>query len=120
MINFGLLLDPKVRPINRTKQAAGVMMLDVVASDGKAMPLFWVPKDIKINTKEYLKVMNEVVKSWLDQTYPQGGYVGQQDLAPAHQNAKTQKWYEMNLDDFWTWSMWPPFFRDCSPLDYCI
>ncbi|XP_059097596.1 uncharacterized protein LOC131891917 [Tigriopus californicus] len=110
----------EVPHINRTKHPAGAMMLGVVASDGKAMPPYWFPKGLKINTEEYLKVMRKVVKPWLDATYPLGNYVWQQDSAPAHKAKKTQKWCQDNLAASWPWAMWPPSSPDCSPLDYGI
>ncbi|QQP40983.1 Putative transposable element [Caligus rogercresseyi] len=84
------------------------------------MPPFWFPKGLKIGAKEYLEVMQNVVKPWLDATYPEGNYVFQQDNAPGHKAKITQKWCEENLAAFWPWSMWPPSSPDCNPLDYGI
>ncbi|QQP48937.1 Transposable element tcb2 transposase [Caligus rogercresseyi] len=70
--------------------------------------------------KEYLEVMQNVVKPWLDATYPEGNYVFQQDSAPGHKAKITQKWIEENLAAFWPGSMWPPSSSDCNPLDYGI
>ncbi|QQP37280.1 Uncharacterized protein FKW44_017497 [Caligus rogercresseyi] len=46
------------------------MMLGVVASDGKRMPPFWFPQGLRVGAKEYLAVIKNVVKPWLDATYP--------------------------------------------------
>ena len=64
--------------------------------------------------------MKTVVKPWLDQEYPEGNYVWQQDSAPGHKAKTTQKWCEENLAEFWPWTMWPPSSPDCNPLDYGI
>ncbi|QQP55180.1 Transposable element tcb2 transposase, partial [Caligus rogercresseyi] len=110
----------EVPSINTTKHPASAMMLGVVSSDGNRMPPFWFPKGLKIGAKEYLEVMQNVVKPWLDATYPEGNYVFQQDSAPGHKAKITQKWCEENLAAFWPWSMWPPSSPDCNPLDYGI
>ncbi len=96
------------------------MMLGVVASDGKRMDPYWFEKGIRINTTVYLKVMQDVVKLWLDLNYPQGGYVFQQDSAPSHKSKVTQKWCQENLAEFWPWEMWPPSSPDLNPLDYAV
>ncbi|QQP49551.1 Uncharacterized protein FKW44_010260, partial [Caligus rogercresseyi] len=70
------------------------MMLGVVSLDGNRMPPFWFPKGLKIGAKEYLEVMQHVVKPWLDATYPEGNYVFQQDSAPGHKAKITHKWCE--------------------------
>ncbi len=109
-----------VPPINTTKHPAGIMMLGVVTSDGKAMPPYWYPKGLGIGQKAYLHVMKTVVKPWLDEQYPDGNYVWQQDSAPGHKAKTTQNWCSKHLAAFWPWSMWPPSSPDCSPLDYGI
>ncbi len=51
-----------IPPVHQTKFPASAMMLDIVTSDGKAMLPFWFKKSIKIDQKEYLKVLETVVK----------------------------------------------------------
>ena len=109
-----------VPPINVTKHPASVMMLGVVTSDGKKMPPYWFPKGLRVGTEEYLDVMKNVVKPWLDANYPDKPYVWQQDSAPSHKSKKTQAWCEDNLSHFWPWSMWPPSSPDLNPLDFGI
>ncbi|QQP39381.1 Uncharacterized protein FKW44_020252 [Caligus rogercresseyi] len=62
--------------------------------------------------------MKDVVKPWLDSTYPDSNYVWQQDSTPAHKAKKTQDWCKGKLRDFWSWQMWPPSSQDLAPLDY--
>ena len=104
----------------RTKHPAGVMVLGVVGSDGKKMPPYFFKEGLKINTKVYKWVMVHVVKPWLDETYPDGNYVWQQDSAPAHASAETQDWCRRKLADFWPKELWPPNSPDLNPLDYGI
>ncbi len=110
----------EVPPINSQKHPASAMMLGVVASDGKKMKPFWFEKGLKVNTEVYLDVLKTVVKPWLDENYPDGNYVWQQDSAPSHKSKIVQKWCEENLAAFWPWSMWPPSSPDLSPLDYGV
>ncbi len=63
-------------------------MLGIVASDSKAMPPSWFKKGIKIDQKEYLKVLETVVKPWIDKNFAGQLYIWQQDSAPSHK-AKT-------------------------------
>jgi len=109
-----------VPSINETKHPSSAMMLGVVTSDGKRMPPYWFPKGLKIGTKEYLDVMSNVVKPWLEASYPSGNYVWQQDSAPGHKAKVVQDWCRTSLSNFWPWKLWPPSSPDCSPLDYGI
>ncbi|QQP37282.1 Putative transposable element [Caligus rogercresseyi] len=99
---------------------ASSMMLGVVASDGKRMPPFWFPQGLRVGAKEYLAVIKNVVKPWLDATYPKGNYCYQQDGAPGHKAKKPQKWCKDNLMNFWPAHFWPPSSPDVAPLDYGI
>lgn len=94
------------------------MMLGVVGSDGARMPPYWFPKGLRVGSKEYLEVLQTVVKPWLDATYPEGNYVWQQDGAPGHNANVTQKWLKANLANFWPKELWPPSSPDLNPLDY--
>ena len=96
------------------------MMLGVVASDGKRMPPFWFPKGLRVGAKEYLEVLQTVVKPWLDEQYPEGNYCWQQDSAPGHKAKVVQQWCQDNLADFWPANFWPPSSPDAAPLDYGI
>ncbi|QQP34708.1 Uncharacterized protein FKW44_022686 [Caligus rogercresseyi] len=95
------------------------MTLGVVASDGKSMPLHWFPNGLKIGTEQYLEVMKDGVKPWLDSTNPDGNYVWQQDSAPAHKAKKTQKWCKSKLRFLATANVAALLPRP-GPLDYGI
>lgn len=109
-----------VPPVLTQKHPASAMMMGVIASDGQRMPPFWFAEGLKINKEVYVNAMETVVKPWLEATYPNGGYVWQQDSAPAHKSYHCQTWCRENLAAFWPWSMWPPSSPDISPLDYAI
>ncbi len=92
--------EAEAMPVMRTKHPQGVMALGVIASDGQKMPLHFFEAGLKINTEEYLKVMQDVVGPWLTSIYPNGGYVWQQDGAPARASRQEQTWLQQNLVDF--------------------
>ena len=103
-----------------TKFPATVMVLGVISNEGDVMPPFFFPKGLKINADEYLKVMNDVVKPWMDTVAGGRHYIFQQDGAPAHNAKKTQDWLRENVPAFWGKEVWPPSSPDCNPLDYYL
>ena len=110
----------EVPPIHSTKHPASCMMLGVVASDGKKMPPIWFDGNTRVGQKEYLEVMRDKVKPWVDANYPDGDCVWQQDGAPCHTANKVQDWCRQNLPGFWDKSLWPPSSPDLNPLDYGV
>ncbi len=103
-----------------TKFPATVMVLGVVSNQGDVMPPHFFPKGRKINTQEYLTVLKEVVKPWMDEVAAGRPYIFQQDGAPAHNSRETQDWCKKNIPEFWNKELWPPCSPDCNPLDYFV
>ena len=119
--NRWLCSNPKEVPIvMATKFPATVMVLGVVSNEGDVMPPHFFPKGLKINTDEYIKVLEEVVKPWMDSVAGGRHYVFQQDGAPAHTSLRTQEWCRKNLPEVWEKEIWPPSSPDCNPLDYFV
>jgi hypothetical protein len=78
--NCWLCSDPtEVSIVMSTKFPANVMVLGVVSNEGDVMPPHIFAKGLKVNTEEYLKVMEDVVKSWMDQVAAGRHYIFQQD-----------------------------------------
>ena len=77
------------------------MMLGVVASDSKEMHPYWFPAGIRVGAKDYLEVLQTVVKSWVDENYNGVDYIWQQDSAPGHKAKSVQKWCSTNFSCFW-------------------
>ena len=73
-----------------------------------------------MGSKEYISVLENTVKPWLDVNYPEGNYVWQQDGAPGHTPNATQNWCKENLADFWPKHLWPASSPDLNPLEFSI
>ena len=62
------------------------MMLGVVCSNSKRMPAFWFPRGLWMGVKEYLEVMRDTIKPWLDtptqMATTAGSRTGQQATRP--------------------------------------
>jgi hypothetical protein len=83
-------LTADVKDTFRTKHPAQVMVLGVVASDGKKMlPFFFKPGE-GVGADAYCKVLRYHVFSWLKANCPESNYVGIQDGAPCHTTKKVQ------------------------------
>ena len=107
-------------PVSRTKHPASIMMLGIVTSSGHKAPPIFILEGEKVNTEVYLAILRSKVLPWLRKTFPNGGYVFQQDSAPAHASKKTQEWLRMNVAGFWDKSLWPSNSPDLNPLDYSV
>lgn len=86
----------------------------------KRTPEFLTDLRTTIEASPTKDVLKTIVKPWIDQNYPEGGYVWQQDSLPSHRSQAVQKWCAENFVGFWPWGMWPPSSPDLSPLDYAI
>ena len=110
--------DIKYNP--RTKHAAKVMVLGVVASDGQKCPPIFVGENEKINAEAYQGLLRAHVLPWLADTYPSGNYCWTQDGAPAHTARTTQRLLGEEMSEFWGSEFWPPSAPELNPLDYSI
>ena len=104
----------------QTKHPAQVMVLGVVASDGKKMPPYFFKPGERVGADVYYKVLRYNVLPWLKTNYPKGKYVWTQDGAPCHTAKKVQQFCKTNFADFWPEDFWPPSSPDLNPLDYAM
>eukprot|EP00095_Tigriopus_kingsejongensis_P010943 maker-scaffold234_size243041-snap-gene-1.28 protein:Tk10943 transcript:maker-scaffold234_size243041-snap-gene-1.28-mRNA-1 annotation:"hypothetical protein EAG_00300" len=81
----------EVKGVFRTKHPAQVMVMGVLASDGKKMPPNCFRVGEKIGANEYYKVLSYTVLPWLKAQYPEDNNVWTQDGAPSHTSVKHQK-----------------------------
>lgn len=82
------------KPVYKSKHPASVMVLGIVASDGKKCPPIFIPEGLKVNSDTCIDLLRTKLRPWLWRNYPDGNYVFQQDGAPAHTSKK-------NLKNFW-------------------
>lgn len=113
-------VDDLVRYNPKTKHSGKVMVLGVVASDGKKCPIVFVDSQEKINAVKYQQLLEKHVIPWLTLEYPEGNYCFQQDGAPAHTARTTQRFLKEHMVEVWDKEMWPPSSPDLSPLDFSI
>ena len=109
-----------VKFCKKSKHPAGVMVLGVVSSDGRKCPLMFVPQGQRIDSATYQELLQRQVIPWLEENFPGGNYVFQQDGAPAHTSASTQQFLVNQMTQFWDKMMWPPSSPDLNPLDFSI
>ena len=79
------------------------------------MPPYFFQKGLRINSKTYLTVLQDVVKPWMDHVAAAHHYSFQQDGAPAHNAKMTQDWLKANVPEMWEKEIWPPSSPDCNP-----
>ncbi len=113
-------VDESVRISPFSKAPAKVMVLGVVASNGKKCPIIFVPDGHKVTADSYQALLHRHVMPWLSAKYPEGNYVFQQDGAPAHTANSTQTFLAKNMEAHWSKVVWPPYSPDLNPLDYGI
>ncbi len=103
------------------QRPAGVMLLGVVASDGRVAPPVFVDAGVKIDATVYQELLRRELKPWVDANFAPGTFVFQQDGAPAHTAASTQAFLAQELGwRFWGKEIWPPSSPDPNPLDYGV
>lgn len=110
----------EVPRVMHTKFPSTVMVLGVVSSEGDVMPPFFFQRGLRVNASEYIKVLEDTVKPWMDGVANGRPYVFQQDSAPAHKARATQNWLADNVPYHWSPELWPPSSPDLNPLDYYV
>jgi transposase len=107
-----------IRVAQHRKHPASIMVLGIITSDGQKCPPIFVEAGARINAATYQELLRTRVLPWLQQLYPGGDYVFQQDGAPAHSARTTQKFLADNFANFWDKDIWPPSSPDLNPLDF--
>lgn len=110
--------------VPKTKFPASVHVLGVVSSEGRIMPPHFFKKGETVTKEVYLRVLQTVVKPWMDLVSDGKPYVFQQDGAPAHTSGIVQEWLSKQdpsrVGTFWPKDFWPPNSPDLNPLDYYV
>ncbi len=95
-------VDKSVRICPFSKAPAKVMVLGVVASDGKKCPIILIPDGEKVTADSYQALLRRHVVPWLSAKFPERNYVFQQDGTPAHTANSTQTFLMKNMAAHWS------------------
>ena len=87
---------------------------------GKTRIHFIDTKKTKVNSENYIKLINDSLLPDFRRLYPENDFVFQQDSAPSHASRVTQQHLQDVTPSFITKDEWPPQSPDCNPLDYSI
>jgi hypothetical protein len=72
-------------PERNTKFSASVMVLGVISSKGDVLPPPSLTRGQRVHAKQYIEVLDTVVKPWMETVARECPYVFQQDRAPPKQ-----------------------------------
>ncbi|CAI9734090.1 Hypothetical predicted protein [Octopus vulgaris] len=98
-----------------SKNPASVMVFGAVANDGKLMRLHFIEAVLKINTAEYLKIL-EVLLPWIRKHYEASGIMFVQDSATDHFSKRVQEFLKKELPVFVPKDIWP----DSNPCEFWL
>lgn len=104
----------------KTKNPASLMVLGVIASNGKVCPPIFIRNNQRIDASAYIQLLETHVMPWITKEFRNEPYIWQQDGAPCHTARMTQKWLQANMKNYWPKEMWPPNSPDLNPLDFSI
>ena len=101
-----------VPPVVQSKHPASVVVFVAVASDGKVMPVHFIVHFIetkssdtlqyclRVNTEEYLKILKEVLISWIKKNDDPKKVIFTYDFVPAHGSKKVQTFLRTKLPHY--------------------
>jgi hypothetical protein len=95
-------VDESVRISPFSKAPAQVMVLRVVASDGKKCTIIFGPDGEKVTADSVQALLCQHVMPGLSTTYHEGNYVFQQDGAHIHTANSTQRFFENSMAAQWS------------------
>jgi transposase len=111
--------DPsEVPPVLQSKNPASAMVFGAVASDGRLMPPHFIAAGLKINTAEYMKILEGVMMPWIKRYYEPSKVMFVQDSAPAHGSKMVQQYLREQLPLFVSKDIWPSSSPDLNPCDF--
>ena len=111
--------DPSdVYPVIQSKNPASVMVFAVVTSDRRVMPPHFIKAWLKINTAEYLNILNDISLPCIRRYYDTTKVMLVQDSAPAHGAKQVQTYLKENLPLFVPKDIWPSSSPDLNDCDY--
>ena len=77
-------------------------------------------KTTKVNSENYIQLLNRGLLRDCKRLYPDNDFIFQQDGATSHTSRRTQQHLEEEAPAFIKKDEWPPQSPDCNPMDYCV
>ena len=91
-----------------------------VSWEGKTNIHFIDTDRAKVNSENYIQLLDDNLLPDCRRLYPRNNYVFRQDGAPSHTSMVTQAHLEEATPEFIKKDEWPPQSPDCNPMDYGI
>ncbi len=101
----------------KTNYPQGIVVLEVIHSDGKACPLPPSPEGLKVNAALHQRLLKKNALPWVVSNYSNKVVVFQQDGAPPRTAKSTQAVLAQPIS-FWDKSLGAPSSLDLNPLDF--
>jgi len=91
-----------------------------VSWNGKTDVHFFVTKNSKVNSENYIELLGSKLLPDCRRLYPEDDFIFQQDRAPSHTSYATQSFLNSKTPNLMTKDEWPPQSPDCNPMDYSV
>ena len=120
--NFRVIaLNPsEVLPIMQSKNPASIMVFGAIASDGNIIPPHFIKVGLKINTVQYMKILERVVLAWIIENYDPKHVLFVQDSAPAHEPKTVREFLKKQLPLFVQKNVLPSSSSTLNLCDYSL
>jgi hypothetical protein len=116
-----IAVDPsEVPPVFQTKNPASVMVFGAVASDGSVMPPYFIEAGEKLNTVQYISILETALLPWVEKKFGLHNIILIQDSAPCHGAKMTQSFLAEKVPFFIKSDIWPSSSPDLNVLDYFV
>ena len=110
----------EVPPVMQSRNPASVIIFAAVENDGKMIPPHFIKGGLKINTAEYLKIVNDVLLPWIRTNYNGIKVMLVQDSVPAHGAKQVWFYLKENLPLFVPKDIWPSSSPDLNVCNYWL
>jgi len=97
-----------------------IMVSAGVSWNGKTDIYFIDTKTTKVNSINYMKLLEDGLLPDCRRLYPNNDYVFQQDGAASHTSNATQSYLNDATPKFIKKDEWPPQSPDCNPMDFTV
>lgn len=93
------------------------MVWAALASDGSKSPLVFIQEGVKVNSQDYLQMLEEKSVAMVYQCVWKPVYLHTRWCSSSHIQCHTSK---QHFTGFWNKNLWPPSSLDSNPMDFVI